>query len=133
MTDLPLWRLYVLRAAYLVLAVGLGLTVWTKIFSSAPITSLAQGVVRAMLAALALLSVIGLRYPLQMLPLLFFELTWKAVWLIALAYPAWTSGRMDADTLETTRECLPVVVVLLMIPWGYVAANYLRRRGERWA
>jgi hypothetical protein len=133
MIEVPVWRLYVLRAAYLVLAVGLGLTVWPKIFSGAPTANLAQGVVRAMLASLSLLSILGLRYPLQMLPLLFFEFAWKAVWLVAFAYPAWASGRMDADTFETAQQCLPVVVVLFMIPWGHVVANYVRRRGDRWA
>jgi hypothetical protein len=131
--EVPVWRLYTLRAAYLMLAVGLGLTVWPKIIFEAPISSLAQGVARAMFAALSLLSVLGVRYPLQVLPLLFFELTWKAIWLIAVAYPAWATGRMGADTLQTAQECLPVVVVLFMIPWGYVVSNYLARRGDRWA
>jgi hypothetical protein len=133
MTDVPLWRLYLLRAAYLILAVGLGLTVWPKILSGAPPANLAQGVVRALLGALSLLSVLGLRYPLRMLPLLFFEFVWKAIWLSAVALPAWTSGRMDADTLQTTYECLPIVVVLLMIPWRYVVSTYITGRGDRWA
>ena len=133
MTEVPVWRLYVLRAAYLVLAVGLGLTVGPKILLGVPASSLAQGVVRAMLAALALLSVLGLRYPLQMLPLIFFELAWKTIWLGVVAYPAWATGRMTADTLQMTRECIGIVVVPLLIPWGYVASHYIRRRGDRWA
>jgi hypothetical protein len=133
MSEVPVWRLYLLRAAYLILVVGLGLTVWTKIISGAPMLNLQQGVVRAMLGTLALLSVIGLRYPLQMLPLLFFEFTWKAIWLIVVAYPAWAGGHMDPDTLELSRESLPVVIVLLLIPWRYVVSNYFVRRGDRWA
>lgn len=133
MTEVPLWRLYVLRAMYLILAVGLGLTVWTRIISGAPIANVSQGVVRALLAALALLSVLGLRYPLQMLPLLFFEVAWKAIWLSATAYPAWAAGHMDADTLQTTKESVGIVVVPLLLPWGYIVSNYLARRGDRWA
>ena len=132
MTDVPLWRLYLLRAAYLIGAVGLGLTVWPKILHGAPIINLHQGVVRAMLAALALLCVLGLRNPLRMLPLLFFELAWKAIWLGAVAYPAWAGGRMDADTLETAKEALPVVIVLFLIPWRYVVSSDFFG-ADRWA
>jgi hypothetical protein len=55
-----------------------------------------HGVVNSMLLALVLLAVVGLRYPLKMLPLLFWEIAWKARWLLALALPAWknhTHGR----------------------------------------
>ncbi len=133
MTEVPVWRLYVLRAAYLVLAVGLGLSVWPKLLGGVPASSVAQSVVRAMLAALSLLALIGLRYPLRMLPLLLFEITWKAIWLGVVAYPAWASGRMDADTLKTAWECIGVVIVPLLIPWRYVVSDYIRRRGDPWA
>ncbi len=133
MTEVPVWRLYLLRAMYLVGGVGLGLTVWPKIIDGAPILNLQQGVVRALLGALSLLWLVGVRYPLQMLPLLFYEIAWKAIWLIAVAYPVWSSGRMDAATLETTRECILVVIVPLLLPWGYIVANYIRRPGDRWA
>ncbi len=44
-----------------------------------------RGVVSSLLAAMSLLVVLGLRYPLQMLPLLLFELVLKSIWLIAFA------------------------------------------------
>jgi len=58
--------------------------------------TLFHGVTNAMLLALVILSVVGLRDPLKMLPLLFWEIIWKASWLLAVALPAWTGGTMDA-------------------------------------
>jgi hypothetical protein len=130
--EVSLPRLYALRAGYLLLVVGLGVTIWPGIIHHDKPWSLMGGVVHCMLAAMSLLAVLGLRYPLKMLPLLFFELTWKAIWLVVVALPLWSAHRMDADTLETANECLLVVVFLAVIPWRYVVANYVAARGDRW-
>lgn len=50
-----------------------------------------------------------LRYPLQMLPILLFELTWKAIYLLAFALPLWSAHRIDAATAEDIRSILMVV------------------------
>ena len=86
-----------------------------------------------MLTAVSLLAALGIRYPLQMLPLLFFELVWKSIWLIAVALPLWSAGRLDPATMETVKACLMgVVLVPLVLPWGYVWANYVKKPGDRW-
>jgi hypothetical protein len=54
-----------------------------------------SGVKVCMLFALSVLSILGLRYPLQMLPVLFWEFTWKASWLLAVALPHWRRGAME--------------------------------------
>ena len=51
-----------------------------------------------MLAAFGALSALGLRCPLQMLPVLLWELLWKSIWLIVVAVPLWSAGRMDQTT-----------------------------------
>ena len=132
MTEVSLLRLYALRAGYLLLVVGLGLTVWPGMIHHEKPWTLMQGVVHCMLAAMSALAILGLRYPLKMLPLLFFEVAWKAIWLVVVALPLWLAHRMDADTLETAYECLIVVVFLIVIPWPYVFAHYAAQRGDRW-
>ena len=84
-----------------------------------------------MLAAFSILCAIGIRYPLQMLPLLLWELLWKSMWLLMIALPRWMAGTMDAATTQTLIDCVAVVLVLFAMPWGYVARHYLRRPAER--
>src|SRR6516165_7705019 len=51
---------------------------------SSPPWELMHGVVNSMPLALVLLAIRGLRYPLKMPPLLFWEIAWKATWLRAV-------------------------------------------------
>ncbi len=132
MYNMPVWRLYLLRAGYLLLVIGLGSMIWPGIIHHDKPWTLMQGVVHCMLAALSLLAILGLRYPLQMLPLLFFELAWKAIWLLVVALPLWSAHQMDPDTLETTYECFVSVVFVIVIPWDYVFANYVIKPGDAW-
>ena len=131
-TEVSLLRLYALRAGYLLLVLGLGPVVWPGIIHHDLPWGLMQGVVHCMLAAMSALAVLGLRYPLKMLPLLFFELAWKSIWLAAVALPLWSAHQMDGDTLETANECLMAAVFLIVIPWRYVFSNYLMQRADRW-
>jgi hypothetical protein len=130
--EVSVLRLYVLRAGYLLLVLGLGSVVWPGIIHHDKPWALMPGVVHCMLAAMSALAILGLRYPLKMLPLLFFELAWKSIWLIVVALPLWSAHQMDADTSETAVECLMAVVFLIVMPWRYVFSNYLTARGDRW-
>ena len=132
MTTVSTWRLNLLRAGYLLLAAGMGSMVWPAILDPGKTWELMHGVVVSMLGALTALSLLGLRYPLQMLPLLFFEMGWKAIWLLRIALPLWSARHMDADTAETASECLVGAVFLFLIPWDYVLSHYLRKPGDPW-
>jgi hypothetical protein len=130
--EVSLFRLYLLRAAYLLLVVGLGLMVWPSMIHHPPWT-LWQGVGKSILTAVSLLAVLGLRYPLKMLPLLFFELIWKSIWLITVPLPLWLNhNQIDADTASTVQACLWGVIFPIVIPWRYVFANFARQPGDRW-
>ena len=61
---IALWRIYLLRAAYLLIAVGMGMQQIPAFLHHRP-WELMHGVVNSMLLALVLLAVLGLRYPLK--------------------------------------------------------------------
>ena len=129
-TEVSTVRLYVMRATYLLIAVGLSVEIWPQIINH-PMTM--HGATSSLLAGISLLAVVGLRYPLKMLPLLMFELVWKSIWLIAIAYPLWSANQMDADVWESVRACVMGVAIMpIAIPWGYVWNNYVKAPGNRW-
>lgn len=132
MNEVSLFRLYLLRAMYLLVVVGLGIVVWPGVVHHTEPWELMEGVVACMLAAFSALSVLGLRYPLQMLPLLLWELTWKAIWLLVVAVPLWSAGSMDPATWNTAAACLWVIIIPFVIPWPYVLTHYFRKPGDRW-
>lgn len=132
MTKISVLRLNLLRVAYALLAFGLGATIWPSIVDPATTWPLKSGVVFAMLGALSALSMLGLRYPLQLLPLLLFEMGWKVIWLLRMAWPLWAANQMDAATTETLHDVLLIVVFPLLIPWSYVWTHYVRTAGDPW-
>jgi len=67
--GVSLVRLYVLRATYLLLVVGLGAMIVPSLLNHEPD---ARGVIASLLGAVWVLAWLGLRYPLQMLPVLMF-------------------------------------------------------------
>ena len=133
MGDVSLFRLYVLRATYLFIVVGLGFLIWPAVLNPPANTEHMRGVVRSVLAAVSLLALVGLRYPLQMLPLLFFELLWKSIWVLAIGLPLWLAGELNGAHRQTWTDCLiSMVIFLLAIPWGYVLTHYVRQPSARW-
>jgi hypothetical protein len=106
--------------------------VWSELLGPAAAMSLQRSVVVAMLCALSLLSLLGLAYPLRMLPLLIFEMTWKTIWLAAVALRLWLAHRLDAAAMETAVECLIVVIIFAVTPWDYVRKTLIGRPLEPW-
>ena len=134
MNHVSTLRLYLLRATYLLMVVGLAVTIWPLILNVPPDLERMKGVVRSALTAVSLLAIVGIRYPFQMLPLMFFELVWKSIWMLAIGLPAWSAGGMDEGMQETFKACLMGVVLFpIVIPWGYVYAHYIKRPGDRWS
>jgi hypothetical protein len=128
--EVSLLRLYVLRATYLLLVVGLGATIVPVLFSHEPT---ARGVIPSLLGALWLLAFVGLRYPLQMLPLLMFEFAWKLIWLIAFGLPQWRSGWLPPTFSEDFAAIAAGVILMpIAIPWDYAYRHYVKQRGNRW-
>jgi hypothetical protein len=130
-TDLSLTRLHVMRAGYLLMVVGLALVKW-PLLPDAHTLPLYEGVTLCLLTAMSLLALLGLRYPVKLLPVLIFESAWKLLWLSLVALPQATTGDLDAATTEIVVSCSVVVVILAVTPWRYVWRTYVASAGERW-
>ena len=131
--ELPLYRLYLLRALYLLIGLAQGSQTWTAILHHTRHWDFWHGVGMSLLGALTLLALLGVRYPVRMLPLLIFELTWKSIWVLAVWLPLYLGHRVDPDIADSFFEiALGVVLVPLVLPWGYVWKNYVTAPGDRW-
>jgi hypothetical protein len=128
--EVSLIRLYVLRAVYLLLVVGLAAINLPELIAHEP---MARGVIPSLLGAIWLLAFVGLRYPLQMLPLLIFEFVWKAIWLFDYGIPQWSSGHLP-PTFAGDLQAIAggPILFAIVIPWGYVYRHYFRRPADRW-
>ena len=130
--EVSLRRLYALRLGYLVIAVGLAVVKWPLLINHPQPWPLFEGVETCMLVALSLLWFLGVRYPLQLLPALLFELAWKIIWTIVVVLPLWRSDQLDPSTLYVFSTCLVVVIPAVVIPWRYVFTHYVTKPGDRW-
>ena len=128
--EVSIARLYVLRATYLLLVVGLGALIGPALIDHAPMS---RGVIPSLLGGVGLLALIGLKYPLQMLPLLMFEFAWKTLWLLAFGIPQWSAGQMPPTFTEDFQNiAVGVILMPIVIPWGYVYRHYIRQPAARW-
>ncbi|RYE73821.1 MAG: hypothetical protein EOO80_18455 [Oxalobacteraceae bacterium] len=131
MSPVSTLRLNLLRACYLLLVVGLAIKFWPVLFSGIAELPRMEGAVTALLSAMGFVAILGLFSPLRMLPLLLFEVAWKAAWVATVAVPAWQAGTLDDGLAETLFACTWVVPFFFIIPWRHVARTYLRS-GEPW-
>ena len=128
----PFWKINLLRFMFVLQAVIMGGFVWYQILFESAGWPWALGLAKSMLGALALLSFLGVRYPLQMLPLMIYELAWKTTWMMAIALPAWLGNRMTDGIENLFYDCIGVVIVYLAIPWRYAFARFLVQPAEAW-
>ena len=133
MTEISLFRLYVLRAMYLFIVLGLGAVLWPDVIDPARHWTLMQGMANCMLAAFSLLCLLGLRYPVLMLPVLLWEVTWKTLWLILVPLPQYMAGHIDTAVQGNLFAVGLVVLVYAAIPWRYMVVRLVTARGDRWA
>jgi hypothetical protein len=113
-------RMTLLRAAYLLVGGGLALVIGPKLLDPGTGFTLDEGAVNAMLVALSVLSLVGVMRPLQMLPILLFEILWKLIWLMHVAVPQLFAGQVRDGTPETLFACAFAIPVVLFVPWDHV-------------
>ena len=130
--PLPTYRLNIMRLGYLFMAVGLVVVKWPVILQDAASLPVFEGVVAALLTAMSFLWILGLRYPVALIPVLMFESAWKLIWLAAVGIPHLLAGDMDAEMRSVLFNVSFVVVVLAVTPWDYAWKRYVRAPGDPW-
>jgi hypothetical protein len=113
-----------LRFGYLFLAVGLAIVKW-PLLPKAHELPFYEGITLCLLTAMSLLALLGLRYPMKLLPLLLFEALWKLIWFAVVALPRALAGDLDALPDQAIFNCSLVIVILATIPWRATWREYV--------
>lgn len=133
MTEPSIFRLNLLRAYYALMALGSLLVFWPDLVSHTPRWGLDNGAQYALLGALAPLALLGLRYPLQLLPLVIYEFLWKALWFICVVAPLYRAGQMTEGVWSNVFACsIAIVLTPIVMPWRYVWRTYVTARADPW-
>ena len=122
-------QIFLLRVSYALVLVFVGIRSWGPLITHEGDWDPLVAASVSMWASSSLLSLTGVFHPLKMLPLVLFEIGYKLIWLIAVAWPLWAEGRLTGSPAEDmTYAFLPVVAPVVLVPWGYVFRTYGWRR-----
>jgi hypothetical protein len=131
--ELSLTRINMMRGGYGLMAIGLALVKW-PLLPDAYTLPVWEGVTLSLLTAMSFLALLGLRYPVKLLPVLLFETTWKLLWLSLVALPNAINGDLSASDAmsQIAVNCAFVVFIIAAVPWRYAWTQYVRTSGDRW-
>jgi hypothetical protein len=133
-TQLPpvaTWQINAMRFLFLLMAGIMGaMFVWPQLLFESADWDVMRGLAKSMLAALALMSLLGVRYPLQMLPLMLYEIVWKTIWIVLIAGRAWMADKWTPDIEGLFYDCIGIIIAYFIVPWRYVWARYFAQPME---
>ncbi len=124
------WRVNAIRFIFLLMALIMGSIVWRQVLFESADWEWQRGLAKSMLAALALMALLGVRYPLQMLPLMLYEMAWKTIWIVLIAGRAWLAGKWTADIEALFYDCIGIIIAYFVVPWPYIWARYFKQPME---
>lgn len=122
-------QIYMLRLVFLLTFVFIGMFSWTTIINHDGEWKPVNAVAFSIWAAYSTLSILGILKPLKMLPIIALQVFYKIVWLIIVAYPLWTSGKLiGSDAEQMTMDFMWVVLPIVAMPWVYFFKSFFGRK-----
>lgn len=119
-------NIYLMRILYALMFFMLGYTTWSEIVTHVGPWDPNKAVAWTVWTAFSALAGLGILHPLKMLPILLLEIFYKVLWLILVAYPLWSTDTLAGSAAEgITMVFIPVILVVFIIPWGYVFKHYV--------
>jgi hypothetical protein len=118
-------NIYLLRLLYFLMLVFVAKDSWAAILTHQGQWNHLEALAWCVFAAYTSLSILGLINPLKMLPIILFEIFYKSIWLIIVAYPLWSAHKLVGSPAEQmTYAFLWLPLPLIATPWAYVFKTY---------
>ncbi len=119
------WRLHMMRALFALNFISLFLDNWSAVIFPKEQLDVLSGVAISFWAGFALLNLIGIRYPLKMIPILLLQLLYKICWIFSTYLPTRRLGNLNDTYEEFFWICIAGVALnLLVLPWKYIFRLY---------
>ena len=119
-------NIYLLRLLFLLVVIFVASDSWSAILQHEGPWDHVRAAAVCMWAAYSVLAIFGLFQPLRWLPLVLFEIFYKVVWLVIVAYPLWSTNQLAGSPAEgMTHAFLWVILPIVAVPWGYAFRTYL--------
>jgi hypothetical protein len=113
-------NIYLLRLMFLLIVLFVASDSWSAILKHEGPWDHVRAAAVCMWAAFSVLAVFGLISPLKWLPLVMFEIFYKIIWLVIVAYPLWSTNQLAGSPAEGMTQAFAwVVLPIVAMPWAY--------------
>jgi hypothetical protein len=121
------FHIWGLRLFYFLMLVFVATDAWSALLAHDGPWDPIRAVAVCVWATYPALALFGLIHPLRWLPLMFFTIGYKALWLGFVAWPLWRAGMLSGSPAEEIAYAFIAVPVLAaVVPWGYAYRTYVR-------
>jgi hypothetical protein len=120
------FHVFMLRLNYFLAAAFVATNSWTILLRHEGPWDPYRALAICVWAAYPTLMLLGLLHPVRMLPIMFFMITYKTIFLAVVSYPLWQAGTLAGTTLAWTKDFLWLPLALVAVPWGYAWRTYVR-------
>ena len=114
-----------LRLFFLLMLVFVTPTAWRALLTHEGPWDPVRAVAFAVWATYPALALFGVFRPLRWLPLMFFTIGYKTIWLAFVAYPLWQAGALwGTPSGEIAGSFLALPLLAAVVPWGHAWRTY---------
>ena len=114
-----------LRLFYFLMLVFVAPTAWRGLLAHDGPWDPLRAIAIAVWATYPALALFGLLRPLRWLPLMFFTIGYKTIWMAFVAYPLWQAGALwGTPSGEMAGSFLALPLLVAVVPWGYAWKTY---------
>ena len=120
------FNIWGLRLFYFLMLVFVTPSAWRVLLDHEGPWDPLHAVAWAVWATYPALAAFALLRPLRWLPLMFFTIGYKTIWLGFVALPLWQAGTMEGSNAQPIAESfLALPLLILVVPWAYAWRTYV--------